>query len=115
MVSEPSNLTLLLELPNVTKAGVAYQVECWSSVTGNITELAMWLNVGGKHHQLLTNTSNEDTKSTYVYAMSLITFNKTDNQKEVSCGAKWRNKTYTSDSKKINILCKYSNMLTLHM
>ena len=107
--AEPPTLTLWLDPASVMKAGVPYQVECSSPVTHSNTEIEMWLNVGGnRHHQISQIIGNEDTKSAHVYAMSMVMFNKTDNQKEISCGAKWRNKTYTSESKKINVLCKYS-------
>lgn len=111
--TETPDVQLLLDNGNNIKA--VHTVECRVPSNEAIKDMTMWINVNGKHlPQLLKNTINPDNKTINVFTKANFTFKKTDNQREVSCGVKWRNKVYTSDTLPINVLCKFLNKWNVH-
>lgn len=106
--SEPPTLLLLINNESTIEAGMPHPVECKSPSTSTITDLKMWLTVNGKIIQQLLNSSiNQDGRTYTVYSMSNVTFDKSDNQQEMSCVANLKNKNYTSDIQILNVLCTY--------
>ena len=89
------------------KANVPHLVGCWSFNTEVVPSM-MFLTINGKQHdQNLQSQINEDNKTYDVYSWSNVTFTKTENRKEISCGARWRNKDFTSESETIIVSCKH--------
>ena len=87
------------------EADVPHQGECRSPITEDIRGMTIWLNIDGIQHPQALESQLNDDKTYNVFTK--ITFNKTVNQKYVSCGVKWWNKTYTSVPKKVNLLCEF--------
>jgi len=100
--------TLWLHPMSVIKADVPHQVECRSPTLHPTNDLSMWLTVDRKHlPQSLNITPDPVSDKLYYNARFMVTFDKTDNQKNISCSVKWRNKTYSSEYEKIDVFCKY--------
>ena len=110
IITEPPTVHLVLNNDNNSvQAGDLTTIECTLELIEVISDLTIWITVDNTNHsQQLISTLHPDNKTYIVHTRSTISFNKSDNQKVVACGAKWMNKYFTSELKMVNVMCKYT-------